>query len=65
MREKGLQGLGCRTEDRPRAEPREGPNVLEPRLYKMIMSLQFELAANLHRADSAGAPCCVEWKDTS
>lgn len=51
MREKGLQGLGCRTEDRPCAEPREGPNVLEPRLYKMIMSLQFELAANLHRAD--------------
>lgn len=65
MREKGLQGLGCCTGDRPCAETREGPKVLEPRLYKMIMGLQFELAANLHRADSTGAAFSVEWMDTS
>lgn len=47
------------------AETREGPKVLEPRLYKMIMGLQFELAENLHRADSTGIPSCVEWMDTS
>lgn len=63
-KERGLHELGCRMYDRLCTEIQDGSKALEAHLHK-ITCVQFELAVNLHRAGSTGAPFCVEWTDLS